>query len=264
MASKGYLVLYNLACAAGWSFIIYEMAQHFMAAPKGDYWQAASTLYPRVEKPLKIVQTAAILEIVHSMVGLVRSPVATTFMQVFSRLFILWGITNIAPASQTHWCFALMCASWASVEPPRYFFYLVKLLGSVPGALTWLRYSLFIILYPTGITGECNASFLGRCQLLATLLVVSSRLSFRLRCFLFCSLAGEVLSLWHALPLVEKSKIFSFSLPNAWNIAFSYHYFLLFILIGLYPFGSWVMYSHMLRQRRKELSPAVADGKKAQ
>jgi very-long-chain (3R)-3-hydroxyacyl-CoA dehydratase len=222
--SKTYLVLYNAACIAGWSYVLYEMAQHFLAAsaagPKADYWHAASTLYPRVEKPLKIVQTAAILEIVHAMVGLVRSPVVTTFMQVFSRLFILWGITHVSPASQNHWCFALMCASWASVEPPRYLYYLIKLIGNPPGFLTWIRYSLFIVLYPTGIT-------------------------------------GEVLSLWRSMPMVEKTKLFSYSLPNTWNFAFSYYYFQWFLLAFYVP-GSYIMYSHMLRQRRKELGGGAA------
>ena len=37
--------------------------------------------WSEVELPLKIVQTAAVLEVLHSMVGLVKSPWATAFMQ---------------------------------------------------------------------------------------------------------------------------------------------------------------------------------------
>ncbi len=37
--------------------------------------------YGAVEMPLKVVQTAAVLEIVHSALGLVKSPVGTTFIQ---------------------------------------------------------------------------------------------------------------------------------------------------------------------------------------
>ena len=54
---------------------------------------------------------------------------------------------------------AQMALSWSLVEVPRYAFYLNTLLG--PGGqkgtvypIFWLRYSLFAILYPTGISGE--------------------------------------------------------------------------------------------------------------
>jgi hypothetical protein len=40
------------------------------------------------------VQTLAVLEIVHALVGFVRSPIATTGMQVFSRLVLVWGIAE--------------------------------------------------------------------------------------------------------------------------------------------------------------------------
>lgn len=39
-----------------------------------DFWEYVAT-------PLKIVQTTALLEILHSMLGLVRSPVMTTALQ---------------------------------------------------------------------------------------------------------------------------------------------------------------------------------------
>lgn len=53
----------------------------------------------------------------------------------------------------------MACTSWALVEVPRYAFYAMNLLGSVPYPLFWLRYSLFAILYPTGITGELGCMY---------------------------------------------------------------------------------------------------------
>jgi len=49
-----------------------------------------------------------------------------------------------------------MTISWACVEVPRYLFYVFAQFKSVemPYALFWLRYSLFMLLYPTGISGE--------------------------------------------------------------------------------------------------------------
>jgi Protein tyrosine phosphatase-like protein, PTPLA len=57
------------------------------------------------------------------------------------------------------WGAGLMILSWASVEVPRYAFYVAALITGdatkkTPYPLFWLRYSLFAILYPTGIIGE--------------------------------------------------------------------------------------------------------------
>lgn len=113
-----------------------------------------------VEPVLKVVQTAAVLEVVHSMIGLVKSPWMTAFMQVFSRVWTLWAVMNISPNSQTSIFFTLACTSWALVEVPRYLFYALNLLNMVPYPLFWLRYSLFAILYPTGITGELGCMYM--------------------------------------------------------------------------------------------------------
>ena len=52
-----------------------------------------------------------------------------------------------------------MILSWSMVEVPRYLFYVAALLSGdatkgTPFHIFWLRYSLFAILYPTGICGE--------------------------------------------------------------------------------------------------------------
>merc|ERR1719247_1284135 len=82
----------------------------------------------------------------------------TTCLQVFSRL-LLMVVIMLGPTSSATWHCGMMAISWALVEVPRYAFYLNTLLG--PGGQTgilfpifWLRYSLFAILYPTGISGE--------------------------------------------------------------------------------------------------------------
>ena len=55
------------------------------------------TTFSRVGLLTKIVQTFAILEVVHVILGWVRSPLATTAMQVSSRLFLVWGIADQFP-----------------------------------------------------------------------------------------------------------------------------------------------------------------------
>ena len=57
-----------------------------------------------------------------------------------------------------------MIISWASVEVPRYLFYVFALVTGdatkkTPFPLFWMRYSLFAVLYPTGIFGELTCFF---------------------------------------------------------------------------------------------------------
>jgi very-long-chain (3R)-3-hydroxyacyl-CoA dehydratase len=95
------------------------------------------------------------------MVGLVRSPVMTTLMQVASRIVLTWGIANAVPVAQNHYFLTSMVrlrtqfaifsfsltqhifkvAAWGVTEVIRYSFYALNTLnGKAPYFLTWLRY----------------------------------------------------------------------------------------------------------------------------
>lgn len=58
------------------------------------YFKRAATAFGKVGETTAWVQTLAVLEIVHAVLGLVRSPLGTTVMQVFSRLALVWGIAE--------------------------------------------------------------------------------------------------------------------------------------------------------------------------
>ena len=177
-------------------------------------------LWTLIEKPLKFAQTAALLEIVHSMLGFVRSPVMTTTLQgiylyfhynniVFSRILLLWGYANPCPDAQHSWSIKLMVLSWSLVEVPRYLFYLVKLLNiPMPTWLLFLRYNLFIVLYPTGITGM--------------------KFEFKLR-------IGEYFTIINSLKYIKQTGMLSVSLPNPWNIAIDFYGISIFMLIIYIP-----------------------------
>jgi len=160
-----YLVLYNTLCCAGWATVLAVAVKSMVDGPftmtAGGVMDALSSVYDN-NSPLPTwlfyVQSAAILEIVHAALGLVRSPVFVTAMQVGSRLAALFAIVN-SPMSQDQFGAGLMIISWSLVEVPRYLFYVSALITGdatkkTPYPLFWLRYSLFAVLYPTGITGE--------------------------------------------------------------------------------------------------------------
>jgi len=50
----------------------------------------SKNVYLNVEFFLQIFQTAALLEVLHAAVGLVRSNPVLTFLQVLSRILVVW------------------------------------------------------------------------------------------------------------------------------------------------------------------------------
>ena len=146
-----YLVSYNVVSCLLWASILFEGVHHLLRqAPPIAFWNAIDT-------KLFVTQHLALLEILHSAIGLVGSPLVATTIQVMSRVFMLDAFTYQADECHSDFSLYLMVVSWACVEVPRYAFYAVQLLAGdkgVPFALFFLRYSLFMVLYPTGISGE--------------------------------------------------------------------------------------------------------------
>jgi very-long-chain (3R)-3-hydroxyacyl-CoA dehydratase len=61
-------------------------------------YHRATTSFGRVGATTAFVQTFAVLEIVHVLLGFVRSALPTTLLQVFSRVYLVWGIAEQYPA----------------------------------------------------------------------------------------------------------------------------------------------------------------------
>lgn len=211
-----YLVTYNVAMFGGWGYIFYNMVNHLLE--DGNPKEAIKTLYPVVQGALVVFQTGAIAEIAHAALGLVRSSAFNTFFQVASRLFVLYGALEIGPTvSRQKLALVMMLTAWCLSEMIRYSFYACNLMmNKAPSFLTWLRYSAFMILYPVGIT-------------------------------------GEVVTLYRALPYIRSSGRWTIELPNTMNISFDWVYTIWFVLLVVYPPASKLLYTYMLRQRRKTL-----------
>lgn len=144
-----YLIAYNSISASLWSIVLFNTV--FLGATVGQPY-----VFEKTNKTTTIIQTLAVIEIFNSLVGLVRSPLFTTFTQVLSRLLLVWGIHQYLPNSPAnfHWCYITLCLSWSITEIIRYSYYASNLSGGVPYFLTWLRYTTFYVLYPTGVASE--------------------------------------------------------------------------------------------------------------
>ena len=71
-----YLAAYNVLSAAGWAVVLRTTATAYLAG------STPAQLWADVGDSLCLVQTAAALEMLHSLFRLTRSPFAATFMQV--------------------------------------------------------------------------------------------------------------------------------------------------------------------------------------
>jgi len=118
------------------------------------YVTRAKTFYAVAGPEVALVQSFAILEVLHVILGLVPSPLVTTAMQVASRLWIVWGVVERFPETHTHPLYTNMVVAWCLAEIIRYQSYTLALAGYKPYWLQWLRYTAFYILYPVGAGSE--------------------------------------------------------------------------------------------------------------
>lgn len=108
---KLYLIAFNTLSTLLWARLL-VLTVWFIVTPRADAarWAGASPLV-RLEKHLsgsynfhglgyhtKYTQTLAVMEVVHALLGLVRSPVGTVAGQVASRLWAVWGVVEMVPA----------------------------------------------------------------------------------------------------------------------------------------------------------------------
>jgi len=216
MISQVYLMLYNFVQILGWSYIGFKFVNY--GIKKGE-WDN-TTYYEECGQSLKLFQTLAALEILHSAIGIVRSPLMTTIVQIFSRVFVVWGICEFIPGVKTGTIgVPIFIVAWTVTEVIRYSFYFFTLIGYVPYVLKWLRYTLFIGLYPLGVTGELLAVYAGIQQ-------------------------------------SKKHHLYEFNLPNKANFSFSFVAFLVIFAVSYIPVFPQ-LYLYMFSQRKKVLGSAA-------
>lgn len=200
----GYLILYNFASAVAWSVVLGRTIGLL-------YLRGPSVVYAGVGEWTKWTQTAAAMEIVHSLLGVVRAPISTTIMQVSSRLLLVWPVVNAWPFLALSPFYSSMLIAWSVTEVIRYSYFALSLAGFLPDALTWIRYTTFYVLYPLGITSEC-------------MLIYGA-----------------------TIPASQRS-------GTEANILYG--------ILAIYVPGSYILFTHMMKQRRKVMrSLKASDGK---
>ncbi|XP_038078658.1 very-long-chain (3R)-3-hydroxyacyl-CoA dehydratase-like [Patiria miniata] len=208
---RGYLFIYNLVQFIGYSYIVILLFSWFILYGKSEMLLA----FEKSFYPLGVCQLLALLEIVHPLTGLVKTGVAAPFMQVIGRDLLLFMV--IMPNEDIHGepivCYLFLI--WSTIEVVRYPFYICATLNYDSEVISWLRYTMWMPLYPLGLLSEAIVTFI-------------------------------------AIPYFRDTGMFSLTLPNSVNMAFSFEYYL-YVHLGFIATGGPFLLSHMWRQRKKRL-----------
>lgn len=325
-----YLLLYNLLSLAAWTAILFRLLftllTHTIPIPipgiSDSEGSTFTTSISSLSDFVRLVQTLALLEILHAALGWVRAGVVVTGMQVASRLLLVWSITyplvfreamfGRSPedgprqrrAARTTvvagtggipaavW-YTMMALAWSVTEFVRYGYFVATLSrypsvaaaggdansssgsgttvqaektkageedttvnapsssssrgGSkdgVPAWLLYLRYNTFYILYPLGISSEC------------ALIYHASRIaSSQERLFPRDNLASASAS----APELAAAVRAEYHRRRFW-VALRWT---LWAVLAVYIPGSYVLYTHMMRQRGKVFGRGGGGGGKA-
>ncbi|XP_053553217.1 very-long-chain (3R)-3-hydroxyacyl-CoA dehydratase 3-like, partial [Bombina bombina] len=99
-------------------------------------------------------QALALLEIINPLIGLVKTGVVPAVMQVLGRNFILFIILGNLEEMQTKGVVFFIFYLWSTIEVFRYPFYMLACIDTEWKLLTWIRYTIWIPLYPLGALSE--------------------------------------------------------------------------------------------------------------
>jgi very-long-chain (3R)-3-hydroxyacyl-CoA dehydratase len=158
LTRKNYFLAYNGICLALWSIVTFRAIFLIPMLLAHDHLYG---LHEALHPLLSFTQSIAVLEVFHSLVGIVRASPLTTAMQVASRLLLVWGVVGAFPevvvttrifgirtqhypgSTGGPYAYAGILLAWGITECIRYGFFVWKEglgNGSIPKWLFWLRW----------------------------------------------------------------------------------------------------------------------------
>ncbi|XP_066491846.1 very-long-chain (3R)-3-hydroxyacyl-CoA dehydratase 3 [Tiliqua scincoides] len=210
---RGYLFMYNLVQFLGFSWIFVNMTVRLFMLGKDSFFDTFHT----TADMMYFCQTLAFVEILNTLIGLVRAPLAPVLFQVCGRNFILFLVLGGAEEMQSKAVVFFIFYIWSMVEIFRYPFYMLSCIDIEWKVLTWIRYSIWIPLYPLGIL-------------------------------------AEAVSVIQAIPAFQSTGRFSFTLPSPLNFTIPFSIFLQLHLVLLF-LGPFFNFRHLYKQRKRHLGP---------
>lgn len=218
---KVYMLFYNLVQFTGFLYIVLIMGiQYTKRGP-----EFIPETYQYVGNAMKFFQLLQFLEVMHPIFGYVRNSPVVPFMQTTGRGFVLFVMIEAEERMQTKPVVFYLFLVWSLIEIVRYPYYFLNLLLNARDKLslyfrwiTWLRYTIWIPLYPLGVLCE-------------GLVIIRNIVYF------------------------EETGRFSLDMPNKYNFTWDMVLFLKFYLLVLIIPGIFFMMRHMAKERTKRLNP---------
>lgn len=209
---KVYLIFYNLFQFIGFTYVLTVMGIRYYR----DGEDSMPGTYEAVGNAFKFIQLLQYLEVMHPIFGYTKGGALMSFIQVSGRNFILFAMLEHEPRMLTKPVVFYLFIVWAAIEIVRYPYYLTQLFKFEIGILTWLRYTMWIPLYPLGV---------------------------------LC----EGIIILRNIPYFEETKRLSIEMPNKLNWTFHMPTFLYLYLTFLILPGIIFIMSHMQKIRAKKL-----------
>uniref|UniRef100_G3PY34 Very-long-chain (3R)-3-hydroxyacyl-CoA dehydratase n=1 Tax=Gasterosteus aculeatus TaxID=69293 RepID=G3PY34_GASAC len=190
---KGYLFMYNLVQFLGFSWIFVNMTVRLFILGQDSFYDTFHT----TADMMYFCQMMAVLEVINPLLGLVKTGFFPAMIQVAGRNVILFVIFGSLEEMQNKPVVFFVFYLWSTIEIFRYPFYMLACISTEWKLLTWLRYSLWIPLYPLGVVAEAVA-------------VIQS------------------------LPIFDETRLFSFPLPALLGHSLSFSYTLQLYLVLMF------------------------------
>ncbi|CAO2634600.1 Very-long-chain (3R)-3-hydroxyacyl-CoA dehydratase 3 [Lemmus lemmus] len=206
---KGYLFMYNLVQLLGFSWIFVNLTVRFFILGKESFYDT----FHSVADMMYFCQMLALVETLNAAIGVTSSPVLPSLIQFLGRNFILFIIFGTMEEMQNKAVVFFVFYSWSTIEIFRYPFYMLSCIDMDWKVLTWLRYTMWIPLYPLGCLSEAVA-------------VIQS------------------------IPIFNESGRFSFTWPYPVKMKVQFSFFLQVYLVMLF-LGLYINFRHLYKQRRR-------------
>lgn len=205
----GYLFAYNLVQFLGFSWIFTNMTVRLFILGQDSLYDTFHT----TSDVMFFCQTLATVEVLNAAFGVVKTGVFPALIQLVGRNFVLFIVFGSLEEMHHRPAVFFVFYIWSTIEIVRYPFYMLGCFDTEWKTLTWLRYSVWIPLYPLGALAEA---------------------------------VGVV----QAIPIFEETKLFSIPLPRAIGTSVNFSYVLRLHLVLMF-LGLAFNFRHLYRQRQR-------------
>nr|XP_031363343.1 very-long-chain (3R)-3-hydroxyacyl-CoA dehydratase 4 [Lonchura striata domestica] len=210
-----YLFVYDLMQFCGHSWIFTNMIIRFMTFGK----DSLADTFHSIGLVMRLCQLLSVLEILHILIGIDKSRLLPRFLQITERIIILFVVINSQEEVQGKYVVCVLFFLWNLLDVVRYTYNMLARMGIYYLPLTWLNFSLCIVLYPLSVLAKGKE--LGK---------VSATCFLNIKCDHFnCRFAICV-----SLPYFESFGTYSIKLPFPFTFSIYFPYVLKMYLLVLF------------------------------